>query len=215
MANQENRTVEIVNQKLLFESGTEVVGVAGKTAYILQSQTSDEVHYNQSLHEGSGLSRQYAEKALQVECGVKNKDNEQSYKIQVHHGNYAVNADRGAVLIKGKTICLEAEDITLKAKNTITIGNKNRTTDQISLNARKIQVSRNNGNLGDWMKISDKFKGFASSFVSNSLGNIGPSAMGGTSLASLAKTAAKTYATGALGPVGGELAGAVIDEYTS
>ena len=30
MANQENRTVEIVNQKLLFESGTEVVGVAGK-----------------------------------------------------------------------------------------------------------------------------------------------------------------------------------------
>ena len=56
MANQENRTVEIVNQKLLFESGTEVVGVAGKTAYILQSQTSDEVHYNQSLHEGSGCT---------------------------------------------------------------------------------------------------------------------------------------------------------------
>ena len=202
MANQENRTVEIVNQKLLFESGTEVVGVAGKTAYILQSQTSDEVHYNQSLHEGSGLSRQYAEKALQVECGVKNKDNEQSYKIQVHHGNYAVNADRGAVLIKGKSICLEAEDITLKAKNTITIGNKNRTTDQINLNARKIQVSRNNGNLGDWMRISDKYKGFASSFVSNSLGNIGASAMGGTSLSSLAKAAATAYA----GPVGGAVA---------
>ena len=39
--------------------------------------------------------------------------------------------------------------------------------------------------------------------------------MGGTSLASLAKTAAKTYATTTFGPVGGELAGAVIDEYTS
>mgnify|MGYP003113923050 CR=1 FL=1 len=198
MANQENRTVEIVNQKLLFESGTEVVGVAGKTAYILQSQTSDEVHYNQSLHEGSGLSRQYAEKTLQVEC----------YKIQVHHGNYAVNADRGAVLIKGKTICLEAEDITLKAKNTITIGNKNRTTDQINLNARKIQVSRNNGNLGDWMKISDKYKGFASSFVSNSLGNIGASAMGGTSLSSLAKTAATAYG----GPVAGIAAETLVNE---
>ena len=194
MANQENRTCDVLNQKLIIESGSEVVGYAGKTAYIMESRTEDNVLWNQSLHEGSGLSRQYAEKALQVECGVKNKDNEQSYKIQVHHGNYTVNADRGAVLIKGKSICLEAEDITLKAKSTITIGNKNRTTDQINLNARKIQVSRNNGNLGDWMKISDKFKAFASSYVNNKLGSIGASALGGGGLKGLAKTGLKAYA---------------------
>ena len=59
------------------------------------------------------------------------------------------------------------------------------------------------------MKISDKYKGFASSFVSNSLGNIGASAMGGTSLSSLAKAAATAYG----GPIAGEIAGEIVSNY--
>ena len=206
MANQENRTCDVLNQKLIIESGSEVVGYAGKTAYIMESRTEDNVLWNQSLHEGSGLSRQYAGKTLQVECGFQNKDDEVSYRMITHHGSYAVNADKGSILFKADRICLEGNDVTIKAKKTITIGNPDRTTDQINLNARKIQVSRNNGNLGDWMKISDKYKAFASSFVNNKLGSIGASALGGGggfSLGGLAKTAAKTYATGALGPAGG------------
>ncbi len=53
------------------------------------------------------------------------------------------------------------------------------------------------------MKISDKYKAFASSFVNNKLGSIGASALGGGGLKGLAKAGLKTYATGALGPAGG------------
>ena len=194
MANQQNRTCDVLNQKLIIESGSEVVGYAGKTAYLLESRTEDNVLWNQSLHEGSGLSRQYAGKTLQVECGFQNKDEEVSYRMITHHGSYAVNADKGSILLKADRICLEGNDVTIKAKNTINIGNLDRTTDQINLNARKIQMSRNNGNVGDWMKISDKYKAFASSFVNNKLGSIGASALGGGGLKGLAKTGLKAYA---------------------
>ena len=181
----------------------------------MESRTEDNVLWNQSLHEGSGLSRQYAGKTLQVECGFQNKDDEVSYRMITHHGSYAVNADKGSILLKADRICLEGNDVTIKAKKSITIGNPDRTTDQINLNARKIQVSRNNGNLGDWMKISDKYKAFASSFVNNKLGSIGASALGGGggfSLGGLDKTAAKTYATSTLGPAGGMAVDAFLQE---
>ena len=44
----------------------------------MSSQTSDKVKYNQSLHEGSGMSRINADKVLQVEAGVKCEGNEKS-----------------------------------------------------------------------------------------------------------------------------------------
>lgn len=213
MADQETRTCEILNQKLVLESNTEVIGVAGKTAYIIQSETSDGVQFNQSLHESSGLSRFYAEKTLQLESGIKNTKSNKSFELISHNGSIDITSRKsGNINIKstGGTICLEADSIVLKAKDTIDIGNKNRTTDQINLNARKIQVSRNNGNLGDWMKISDKYKGFASSFVSNKLGNIGPSSL---SKGGLAKFAIQQAATAYLGPVGGQIAGEVAGQY--
>ena len=68
---QENYTQEIFNQQLIIEASGHVVGLPGKVAYSLLASTKDGVKYNQSLHEGSGLSRQYADKTLQVECGAK------------------------------------------------------------------------------------------------------------------------------------------------
>ena len=68
---QEYRILEGLYHQFLLESSSDVAGAAGKTAYIMRTVTKDGVKYNQSLHEGSGLSRQYAEKTLQVECGVK------------------------------------------------------------------------------------------------------------------------------------------------
>ena len=106
---------------------------------------------------------------------------------------------------------LEADNIILKAQTEITIGNPDRTTDQLNLNAKKIQVSRNNGNLGDWMKLSDKYRAFANSFVSNKLGSIGPSLMGGGGLSGIAKAAATAYG----GPVAGMAAEAAVNELQS
>lgn len=210
---QENRTCEIINQKLIIESGSEAIGLPGKTAYILESQTEDEVHYNQSLHEGSGLARIYAEKTLQIEAGIKNTRAEKSLELISHNGDIdLVSRKNGNIGLRaaGGTICLEADNIILKAQTEITIGNKNRTTDQINLNAKKIQVSRNNGNLGDWMRISDRYKSFASSFVTNKLGNIGASAIPG-GLGSVAGAVATAYG----GPVAGAVAESAVDSLTS
>ena len=211
---QENRTCEIINQKLIFEAGSEAIGLPGKCAYILQSQTEDEVHYNQSLHESSGLSRIYAEKTLQIEAGIKNKAAEKSLELISHTGDIdLVTRKSGNIGLRagGGTITLEADNIILKAQTEITIVNPDRTTDQLNLNAKKIQVSRNNGNLGDWMKLSDKYRAFANSFVSNKLGSIGPSLMGGGGLSGIAKAAATAYG----GPVAGIAAEAAVDSLTS
>ena len=162
MANQENRTVEIVNQKLLFESGTEVVGVAGKTAYILKSQTSDEVHYNQSLHEGSGLSRHYADKTLQVECGQHVNPSDNAYTLVAHKGNIGIDASKGHILISASQITLDASDIVIKGSS-IKIGEDG--TSNIDLVASNINVSPNCGNIGVHLKICNKFKALSTSYV--------------------------------------------------
>ena len=165
------------------------------------------------MHEGSGLSRIYAEKTLQIEAGVKNKRAEKSLELISHNGDIdLVSRKTGNIGLRaaGGTICLEADNIILKAQTEITIGNKNRTTDQINLNAKKIQVSRNNGNLGDWMKISDRYKSFMSSFVTNKIGNIGASAIPG-GLGSVAGAVATAYG----GPVAGAVAESAVDSLTS
>ena len=107
---------EIFGQKLLIETGGNKVGFPGSAAYILESITDDGIRYNQSLHEGSGLSRIYAEKRLQVECGIKNSASDISYQLVSHKGEIAINAEGSWVRIKGKNICLEALQINLYYK---------------------------------------------------------------------------------------------------
>ena len=104
------RQYEIFGQKLLIETGGNKVGFPGPAAYILESITDDGNRYNQSLHEGSGLSRIYTEKTLQVECGIKNNLDDISYQLTSHKGSIGLNAEGGWVRIKGKNICLEASD---------------------------------------------------------------------------------------------------------
>ena len=77
----EARQLEIFGEKLYFETNTDRVDANGPAAYVLASQTSDKVKYNQSLHEGSGDSRIYAEKRLQIESGVKSESNEQALSL--------------------------------------------------------------------------------------------------------------------------------------
>ena len=105
---QENYTQEIFNQQLIVEASGHMVGLPGKVAYSLLSQTKDGVKYNQTLSEGSGLSRVYAEKTLQVECGFKNKENEHSYKLIVHKGNCDFNEHKGKLIYHIPTISVDS-----------------------------------------------------------------------------------------------------------
>ena len=210
---QENYCQEIFNQQLIVEASGHVVGLPGKIAYGLLSATKDGVKYNQTLSEGSGLSRVYAEKTLQVECGFKNKENEHSYKLVVHKGNCDFNADRGKLLQKAKQITLQAsEEIVLQAPK-IRIGyDQPGSTDEVLIYGRKVHVDEKGlktGNIADLLKKSSMFKAFASSYLDQA-GLGGAFGGGGLGLSGLAQAAATAYggpvaAAGLSALQGGEL----------
>jgi hypothetical protein len=216
--NQENREIKSIGP-LLIESGTNRVGHAGKTAYFIGSVNKDGVKNNISFHEGDALARYYTEKEFQVECGIKCKDNSNSYRTIVHHGNYNVNADRGEIRLSGKTIIIEAADeLHLLAANKIQIGYPEPGgTKQVLTNADIVHTETKGGNIGDLLKKSSLFASFAGSFVpgfsiaSAAAGMYGGATPGGFSLGSLAKTAATAYG----GPIAGIVAEQAVNELTS
>ena len=209
---QENYTQEIFNQQLIIEASGHVVGLPGKVAYSLLAATKDGVKYNQTLAEGSGLSRVYAEKTLQVECGFKNKENEHSYKLVVHKGNCDFNADRGKLLQKAKQITLQAsEEIVLQAPK-IRIGyDQPGSTDEVLIYGKKVHVDEKGlkkGNIAELLKKTSMFKAFASSYLGGSSGLLGGfgGAMGGDlSLSGLAQAAATAYGRPIAGGAAGQL----------
>ena len=158
-------------------------------------------------------------KEFQVECGIKCKDNNNSYRTIVHHGNYNVNADRGEIRLSGKTIIIEAADeLHLLATNKIQIGYPQRgATKKVLTNADIVHTTTKGGNIGDLLKKSSLFASFAGSFVpqfsiaSAAAGMYGGATPGGFSLGSLAKTAATAYG----GPVAGIVAEQAVNELTS
>ena len=216
--NQESREIKTIGP-LLIESGTNRVGVAGKTVYFIGSKNKDGVKNNLSFHEGKGLARYYTEKEFQLESGIKCKDNEIACSTVVHHGSYTVNADRGEIKLSGKTIIIEAADeLHLLAANKIQIGYPEPGgTKQVLINADIVHCENKGGNIGDILKKSSMFAAFADSFVpgvslaSAAAGMYGGATPGGFSLGSLAKTAATAYG----GPVAGIVAEQAVNELTS
>lgn len=216
---QENRILEGLNQQFLLESSTDVAGAAGKTAYIMRTVTKDGVKYNQSLHEGSGLSRQYAEKTLQVECGVKGASEgkaKDAYALIAHNGDANIIASKGAVLIKGTQITLDADDIVIQGGK-VRIGYEEPgATDEVVIFGDKVHVTTKGGNIGDILKTSNMFTAFSGSFVTNTLAGklaagYASGGIGGFSLGSIAKTAATAYG----GPVAGIAAETAVNSLTS
>ena len=216
---QENRILEGLNQQFLLESSTDVAGAAGKTAYIMRTVTKDGTKYNQSLHEGSGLSRQYADKTLQVECGVKGPSEgkaKDAYALTIHNGDANIVASKGAVLIKGTQITLDADDIVIQGGK-VRIGYEEPgATDEVVIFGDKVHVTTKGGNIGDLLKTSNMFAAFSGSFVTNTLAGklaagYASGGLGGFSLGSIAKTAATAYG----GPVAGIAAETAVNSLTS
>ena len=216
--NQESREIKTIGP-LLIESGTQRVGVAGKTVYFIGSKNDQGVKNNISFHEGKGLARYYTEKEFQLESGIKCKDNEIACSTVVHHGSYTVNADRGDIKISGKNIIIEAADeLHLLATNKIQIGYPEKGgTKEVLTNADIVHTVTKGGNIGDLLKSSSLFAAFAGSFVPGgslaaaAAGMYGGASPGGFSLGSLAKTAATAYG----GPVAGIAAEYAVNELTS
>ena len=139
---KEARQLEIIGEKLYFETNTDRVDANGPAAYVLASQTSDKVKYNQSLHEGSGDSRIYAEKRLQIESGVKSEPNEQAFNVRIKNGHGNITTDNGNFTLSGDKIVIQAEDEIVLHAPKIKIGYDSAgKTDQVSINAQNIKLN--------------------------------------------------------------------------
>tara|TARA_B000000532_G_scaffold135471_1_gene108737 strand:- start:377 stop:955 length:579 start_codon:yes stop_codon:yes gene_type:complete len=188
MANEQNHEIKSFGPQFFIETGSERMGYSGRTVYFIGATTKDKIKNNISFHE-TGFARYYTENVLQIESGLKCKDNDDAFRTIVHHGNYDVNADKGEIRLTAKNIIIEAtNNLSLLAPNTIQIGFPERgATKQVLTNADKVHTTTRGGNIGDLLKTSSLFSSFAGSFVSGS---------------SLASGAAGMYG----GPVAGMLA---------
>ncbi len=163
----EARQLEIFGSKLFFETDAVAPDGPGKVAYLMSSQTSDKVKYNQSLHEGSGMSRINADKVLQVEAGTKCEGNEKSIPITAHNGDVFIAALNGRIILDAREIILNGETNVKMVGSKIQIGyNQGGATDQVDINAAKIHINPGSKcTLKSKILYSNSFAAFASAFV--------------------------------------------------
>ena len=163
----EARQLEIFGGKLFFETDAVAPDGPGKVAYLMSSQTSDKVKYNQSLHEGSGMSRINADKVLQVEAGTKCEGNEKSLPITAHNGDIFLSALNGRILLDAREIIMSADTVVKMTGSKIQIGyNQGGATDQVDINAAKIHINPGSKcTLKSKILYSNSFAAFASAFV--------------------------------------------------
>ncbi len=163
----EARQLEIFGSKLFFETNAVAPDGPGKVAYIMSSQTGDHVKYNQSLHEGSGMSRINADKVLQVEAGVKCEGNEKSLPITAHNGDIFLSALNGRILLDAREIVMSADTVVKMTGSRIQIGyNQGGCTDQVDINGAKIHINPGSKcTLKDKVLYNNAFKAFASALV--------------------------------------------------
>ena len=163
----EARQLEIFGSKLFFETDAVAPDGPGKVAYLMSSQTSDKVKYNQSLHEGSGMSRINADKVLQIEAGTKCEGNEKSIPITAHNGDVFISALNGRIILDAREIIMGGETNIKMVGSKIQIGyNQGGATDQVDINAAKIHINPGSKcTLKSKILYSNSFAAFASAFV--------------------------------------------------
>lgn len=164
---QLKRQVDSFGPKLVIESGSDEVGVPGRTTYQLLSTNDSGFKYNQSHHE-NGISRFYSDGKIQVEAMAhpKASPDDTGMAIIVHKGNIGVDANSGDVSISGKNITIAAEDTLILKGNKIQIGESKKGTRSIDMMANKIHCHDPRlGNIALVLRTHNIFRSFAGSYI--------------------------------------------------
>ena len=139
MAN-ESRVLDCFGPNLVIESNGPV-GLGGAIAYQLYATTDkDRAKWQQALH-ASGLSTMEASHGLEIQTGNKNKKGDISFMAMAHNGDICLNSNSGWIRIKGKNIVLDATNELLLQGKHVTIGNADKTTSDVQLLSRKIEIN--------------------------------------------------------------------------
>ena len=138
MAN-EARVLDSFGPNLVIETNGPV-GVGGALAYQLYATTDKGAKWQPALH-GNGLSTMEASHTLEIQTGKKNKSGRVSFIAMAHHGDVCLNANSGWVRIKGKNIVIDATNQLLLQGKHVMIGNADKTTSDVQLLSRKIEIN--------------------------------------------------------------------------
>lgn len=115
---EQPRYLESFGPKLYVETGSTVVGFAGRTAYQLVSINADGLRYNQSFHEGSGIARFNTDSKFQFECGDKIKSEDVACLFTAHKGGIEFTAEDGIITFKATQIVIEGEEeVVIQGRN--------------------------------------------------------------------------------------------------
>ena len=167
---QETRVFDAYGPKLQIETGNPVMGTPGRSAFSFMSTTDSNVKFVQA-HTESGLTKFYSEGTMQFEAGSHPKmvsNNATAFKFDAHKGDFAINADKGAIRISGKQIVLEASREIVIQSPKIRIGYEveNKTKD-IKIIGQEVDIKSKKGSLADALLSSTMIKTFTGTLVSD------------------------------------------------
>ena len=138
MAN-EARVLDSFGPNLVIETNGPV-GVGGALAYQLYATTDKGAKWQQALH-GNGLSTMESSHGLEIQTGTKNKKGDISFIAMAHHGDVCLNSNSGWIRIKGKNVVIDATNQLLLQGKHIILGNADKTTSDLQLLSRKIEIN--------------------------------------------------------------------------
>ena len=167
---QETRVFDGYGPKLQIETGNPVMGTPGRAAFSLMSTTDSNVKFVQA-HTESGLTKFDTQGTMQFEAGAHPKmvsNNATAFAFIAHRGDFAINADKGAVRISGKQIVLEASREIVIQSPKIRIGYdiENKTKD-IKIIGQEVDIKTKKGNLANVLMTSSFLKTFDGSLIAD------------------------------------------------
>ena len=148
----------ILSPQCIIESNNPNYDYSGKKVFGINVANYDDVRFNVTHHDGSNLTKVESEGMLQVDTGAKANKDGSSLQVTSHHGDIGINADDGSILIKadGKSITLDAENIILKGRKLIQLGDGGQ---EIQIIAKEINAAGSSGNVVDVLSYHNLIKG--------------------------------------------------------
>ena len=149
MAVSDSHEQQILSPQAIIESNNPNFNESGKKAFGINVCNDDDVRFNLTHSSGSDITNMESEGMLTVNTGSKCNKDGTSYQVTSHHGNIGINADDGNILIKadGKRIVLEADEIILKGRKLVSVGDQTGSTRKVQIFGKNLEAVGSSGNI--------------------------------------------------------------------
>ncbi len=179
---EEKRQINSFGPNFIIESGSEKMGTDGKTSYQMVAMNDDGVKYHQGLY-GNGKHVMGSTGPMEITCSTNaevTKTVGHGLMVHTHNGDLTLSAPSGTINITAPNIVIEAQKSLNLHGNRIQVGHEDATTEEIVMNATKIDVGEpTSGNIAELLQTHNLFKAFTGSYCYDRVAGELSSAAGG------------------------------------